>query len=222
MYVRARRWRRRGKQREDSDGRRGSLKRAAMALRNPQVAAGRRSRLEGVPSGGRAGPGAGGRAPAPWPERACGSGGGRRDMLPGTRPRASRRLRASAAGSPAGPAPEPAGPPPWGSGEEGAPGPAWSGRVGREGVNLGAGPRAEPAVQPGPSSPGKAAWGLGRPPRRQNLPRPQLASRPGANHQDLGVAGFPLCPPGLLSQLDQPLGVYGGACRFSGFLDSSH
>lgn len=70
-------------------------------------------------------------------------------MLPGTRPRASRRLRASAAGSPAGLAPEPAGPPPWGSGEEGAPGPAWSGRGGREGVNLGAGPRAEPAVQPG-------------------------------------------------------------------------
>ncbi|VCW70899.1 unnamed protein product, partial [Gulo gulo] len=36
VYVRARRWRRRGKQREESDERRGSLKRAAMALRNPQ------------------------------------------------------------------------------------------------------------------------------------------------------------------------------------------
>nr|XP_060508730.1 ubiquitin carboxyl-terminal hydrolase 10 [Panthera onca] len=37
VYVRARRWRRRGKQREESDERRGSLKRAAMALRNPQL-----------------------------------------------------------------------------------------------------------------------------------------------------------------------------------------
>lgn len=69
-YVRARRWRRRGKQREESGERQGSLKRAAMALRSPQVAAGPRPRLEGAPRrGGRAAGRAAGERPHPGPER---------------------------------------------------------------------------------------------------------------------------------------------------------
>lgn len=60
VYVRARRWRRRGKRREESDERRGSLKRAAMALRNPQVAARPRPGRE-RPRAAAGGPGAGGR-----------------------------------------------------------------------------------------------------------------------------------------------------------------
>lgn len=60
VYVRARRWRRRGKQREESDERRGSLKRVAMALRNPQVAGGPRPGRE-PPRAAAGGAGAGGR-----------------------------------------------------------------------------------------------------------------------------------------------------------------
>lgn len=70
VYVRARRWRRRGKQREESGERQGSLKRAAMALRSPQVAAGLCPRLEGGPRrGGRAAGRAAGDRPHPGPER---------------------------------------------------------------------------------------------------------------------------------------------------------
>ncbi|KAK1330394.1 hypothetical protein QTO34_010583 [Cnephaeus nilssonii] len=70
VYVRARRWRRRGKQREESGERQGSLKRAAMALRSPQVAAGPCPRLEGAPRrGGRAAGRAAGERPHPGPER---------------------------------------------------------------------------------------------------------------------------------------------------------
>lgn len=114
-YVRARRWRRRGKQREESGERQGSLKRAAMALRSPQVAAGPRPRLEGAPRrGGRAaGRAAGGRAPAPWPGArrvGVGEGAGTRCLGLGPEPPAVIVPRPPAAA--VRPAPEPAVPRP--------------------------------------------------------------------------------------------------------------
>ncbi|KAG8513144.1 Ubiquitin carboxyl-terminal hydrolase 10, partial [Galemys pyrenaicus] len=159
--VRAIRWRRRGKQREESEARRGSLKRAAMALRKPQVATGPRPRRDGVPGGGPAGADAGGRAGAPCPERACGSGGGRRDTLPGTRPRASRRFCTRAAGA--------------------LPGEGW----GCEGVNSSGGPSAQGVEMGSDGDLPLGRWGGGdawEPPGAAEPPR-QLSGRPSARNE---------------------------------------
>lgn len=155
VYVRARRWRRRGKQREQSGERRGSLKRAAMALRSPQVAAGPCPRLEGAPETRRTGSGAGGgRAPAPWPGArrvGVGEGAGTRCLglgpeppaVSAPRPPARRRgpPRAGAGRAPAGRKQR----------EEGVGG-------GAKGLNLPG--WTAPAMETGPLSPGEAAWGL--------------------------------------------------------------
>lgn len=94
VCVRARRWRRRGRQREQSGERRSSLKRAAMADRSPQVAAGPRPRREGAPSGARAG----GRTPAPRERVGVGEGAGTRCPGLGPAPPAAAAPRPPARG----------------------------------------------------------------------------------------------------------------------------